>query len=218
MSAIQPWWRLAQEAIEAADWPTAEGALRRLLTLAPGQPHLLDLLSYALLMQGQFNACELALREALERGSRSFWTTHKLGDALRGQQRMEEAIAAYEQALRWGSDSPLTARNLLQVLDGLDPALAVARLEAWVVESRSGASGGGLSWEQRPAWLAGACDAAISSLGLDLAQWLHGQGCPDPEIRRRALEAALLQLDLSRGLQLAQGALGQRLRQLLGCT
>jgi hypothetical protein len=175
---------------------------------------VLDLLSYALLMQGQFRACEAVLREALAQGGCSFWTPHKLGDALRGQQRMEEAIAAYELALSWGSDSPLTARNLLQVLDGLDPARALARLEAWA----QGVANVALNWSAPPAWLAGACDAARSSIGLDLARWLHEQGCPDPEIRRMALEAAVLRLDLERSLSLAAGPLGQRLRQLLGAA
>lgn len=212
--AIAPWWQLARQAIEAADWPVAEGALRRLDSLSPGQPQVLDLLSYALLMQGQFSACEAVLREALAQGGCSFWTPHKLGDALRGQQRMEEAIAAYELALSWGSDSPLTARNLLQVLDGLDPARALARLEAWA----QGVANVALNWSAPPAWLAGACDAARSSIGLDLAHWLHEQGCPDPEIRRMALEAALLRLDLERSLSLAAGPLGLRLRRLLGAA
>ncbi|MEB3184587.1 MAG: hypothetical protein VKM97_01745 [Cyanobacteriota bacterium] len=215
--AIAPWWRLAREAIEAADWQAAEGALRRLDSLAPGQPQVLDLLSYTLLMQGQFSACEAVLRAALAGGGCSFWTPHKLGDALRGQQRMEEAIAAYEQALSWGSDSPLTARNLLQVLDGLDPARAVARLEGWAAPVRHGADSRiTVDWQQPPPWITGACEAACTSIGPDLAQWLHTWGCPDPEIRRLALEAALLGLDLERALPLAHGPLGQRLRQLLG--
>lgn len=217
--AIAPWWKLARQAIEAADWPAAEGALRRLDSLAPGQPQVLDLLSYALLMQGQFSACEAVLRQALAKGGCSFWTPHKLGDALRGQQRMEEAIAAYEQALSWGSDSPLTARNLLQVLDGLDPARALARLEAWEGAAADQSAGGeatSLNWTSPPAWLTGACEAARGSIGLDLAGWLHARGCPDVEIRRMALEAALLGLDLQRALPLAEGALGQRLGQLLG--
>lgn len=207
---LAPWWRLAREAIEAANWQAAEGALRRLDSLVPGQPQVLDLLSYALLMQGHFHACEAVLRNALALGGCSFWTPHKLGDALRGQQRMEEAIAAYEQALSWGSDSPLTARNLLQVLDGLNPARAVARLEAWAAES-----GSAVDWTDPPAWITGACEAARTSIGLDLAQWLHRLGCPDPEIRRLTLEAALLRLDLSEGLPLAQGPLALRLHDLL---
>lgn len=207
---LTPWWRLAREAIDSADWLAAEGALRRLDALVPGQAQVLDLLSYALLMQAEFSACEAVLRSALCLEGCSFWTPHKLGDALRGQQRMEEAITAYEQALSWGSDSPLTARNLLQVLDGLDPARAVARLEAWAAEH-----GTTLNWGSPPAWITGACEAARTSIGLDLAQWLHTRGCSDPEIRRLALEAALMRLDLSGALPLADGALAARLQALV---
>jgi len=210
------WWQFARSALEQGDWTSAEGALRRLEALAPGQPQVLDLLGYALLMQGEFSACEAELRRALAQGGCSFWTPHKLGDALRGQQRMEQAVAAYEQALALGSDSPLTARNLLQVLDGLDPARAVARLEAWQgISVGTTATGPALRWADPPPWLTGACEAARTSIGLDLAQWLQARGCPDPEIRRLALEAALSRLDLARALPLAQGPLEQRLRQLL---
>lgn len=66
---LAPWWRLAREAIEAANWQAAEGALRRLDSLVPGQPQVLDLLSYALLMQGHFHACEAVLRNALALGA-----------------------------------------------------------------------------------------------------------------------------------------------------
>jgi hypothetical protein len=61
----------------------------------------------------------------------------------------------------------------------------------------------------------GACEAARTSIGLDLAQWLQACGCPDPEIRRLALEAALLRLDLALALPLAHGPVEQRLRRLL---
>ena len=208
------WWQFARSALDQGDWTSAEGALRRIEALAPGQPQVLDLLGYTLLMQGEFSACEAVLRRALAQGGCSFWTPHKLGDALRGQQRMEPAAVAYEQSLAMGSDSPLTARNLLQVLDALDPARAVARLEAWQGIS-VGAAAPALNWADPPPWLMGACEAARTSIGLDLAQWLQACGCPDPEIRRLALEAALLRLDLALALPLAHGPVEQRLRRLL---
>ena len=207
---LAPWWRLAREAIDASDWLSAEGALRRLDSLVPEQTQVLDLLSYALLMQGEFDACETVLRRALAVGSCSFWTPHKLGDALRGQQRMEEAVLAYEQALSWGSDSPLTVRNLLQVLDGQDPGRALTRLEALARDHRDN-----IHWSSPPAWIAGACEAARTSIGMELADWLHNYGCPDPDIQQLALKAALWQLDLNGALPLARGALAMRLNSLL---
>lgn len=215
--ATQTWWELAKQAVECCDWPTAEGALKRLDSLAPGQAQVLDLLGYVLLMQGQFVACEGILRQALAMGRSSFWTPHKLGDALRGQQRMDEAVAAYEMALLWGSDSPLTTRNLLQVLDGLDPGRAVSKLEEWASAGQPDRlADRQWLWSERPPWLLGACEAAISSGGPELAAWLQAQGCPDPAIRRLAMEAAIVQLDLDQALQLAQGIQAQRLRFLLG--
>lgn len=206
-SDIQQWWQLCQQAIANADWPVAEGTLRRLLDLQPGKPELLDLLGYALLMQGEFQSCESVLREAMACGSRSFWTPHKLGDALRGLQLLEEAQQAYEQALSWGSDSPLTSRNLLQVLDALEPGRATARLQQWAQ--------GSLDWNQRTAWLQGACEAALASPGLELATWLQQHGCPDPEIRRLGVEQALLRLDFNGVIERAHPALRERLERML---
>ena len=204
---IDPWWQLIQNALAQQRWLEAEGALRRLLNDKPDNCDLLDLLGYALLMQGAFATCEATLRAALAYGSRNFWTPHKLGDALRGQQRMAEAIAAYEQALEWGSDSPLTTRNLLQVLDGIDAAQAVAHLNRCAGASSASA----LNWQQRPPWLQGACEAALLSTGMELAHWLQSHGCPDPAVRRLALQDAVLHLDLATALRLADGPLKQRL-------
>lgn len=205
---MMAWWQLVQQALAEGEWATAEGALRRLLDLQPERPELLDLLAYALLMQGQFQACEGVLRQALACGGCSFWTPHKLGDALRGQQRLEEAVAAYEQALAWGSDSPLTARNLLLVLDGLEPQRAIGRLEQWARPP--------LPWTSRPPWLEGACEAALTSPGLEMACWLQRQGCPDPAIRQRGLGEAVLRLEFEEALVLAPPALRSRLQLLLG--
>ena len=90
---------MLRQALAANDWLVAEGALRRLLLLGAASAEQLDLLAYVLLMQGRFADCEATLEQALAAGSRSFWTPHKLGDARRGQQRLEAAAAAYEQAL-----------------------------------------------------------------------------------------------------------------------
>lgn len=208
---IRPWWQLVQQALAEGEWATAEGALRRLLDLQPERPELLDLLAYALLMQGQFQGCEVVLRQALACGGCSFWTPHKLGDALRGQQRLEEAVAAYEQALAWGSDSPLTARNLLLVLEAINPEQALARLDEWA----HGLEDTAAHWLAPPFWLAGALEAALTSGGLELAFWLHRHGCRDPEIRRLALQEAVMRFDWSAALQLAEGPLKQRLVCLL---
>jgi hypothetical protein len=97
----------------------------------------------------------------------------------------------------------------LQVLDGLDPARALSQLEAWARQT------GTLNWAALPACLEGACDAALTSTGLELASWLHGQGCPAPAIRQLALQNAVLTFELDSGLELAEGALRERLHQLL---
>jgi tetratricopeptide (TPR) repeat protein len=187
MNASQSWWQLVQEALQQQNWPVAEGALRRLLQDSPDHLELLDLLGYALLMQGCFAESEAQLRKAMARSAQSFWTPHKLGDALRGQQRMQEAVECYEQALSWGSDSPLTVRNLLQVLDGLSTERALCRLAGLADE-------GGSTWQE------GAIEAALQSPSPQLAFSLCQLGCVHGDVRAKAYMQALSELDLI-GLQ-----------------
>lgn len=182
--APRSWSELLRRALAEADWPVAEGALRRLLEGNPADPHQLDLLAYVLLMQGRFGACEATLEKVLAAGGRSFWTPHKLGDARRGRQRFEAAAVAYEQALAWGSDSPLTVRNLLEVLVALNPATALERLQQLVAADQ-------------PGWQEGACAAAASGLAPQLADWLCEQGVADATVKALVCQQRLARLDLA---------------------
>jgi tetratricopeptide (TPR) repeat protein len=183
METAAPWSDVLRQALNAGDWLVAEGALRRLLLLGAAAAEQLDLLAYVLLMQGRYADAEATLEQALAAGSRSFWTPHKLGDARRGQQRLEAAAAAYEQALAWGSDSPLTVRNLLEVLVGLDPQRGLQRLQQ-------------LAAAQQPGWQSGACSAAGSGLAPELAEWLCAVGADDPPVRALVCIRRLCRLDL----------------------
>lgn len=183
MSASQSWWQVIQESLQAQNWPLAEGALRRLLETNPDHLELLDLLGYSLLMQGCYIESELLLRRALEKSTKNFWTPHKLGDALRGQQRMDEAVEYYEQALDWGSNSALTVRNLLQVLDGINVDSALKRLNRLVSE-------GNIAWEE------GAIEAALASSSPELAVLVCTLGSSNEAVRAKAYRQALSELNL----------------------
>lgn len=199
------WWQRCLECLERRDWALLEGSVLRLLEVVPPQPELLDLLGHALLMQGQFQRSQEALEQALVAGSRTFWTPHKLGDAHRGLQRPAAAVAAYEQALQWGSDSPLTVRNLLEVLHAMEPGAALARLE-----QLGAASPAPWHWQEPPAWLAGACAAAVNVQGSLLAEWLCRHGCPEPGVRSLAWQEGLYRLELPATLELLSGSLSRR--------
>lgn len=211
------WWELARASLTAENWAVGEGALRCLIESEGKRPDLLDLLGYTLLMQGDFSRCEAVLLLALRAGSRSFWTPHKLGDARRGLQRPEEAVAAYEQALAWGSDSPLTVRNLLEVLCHRQPDRALERLDAFAALcgkpgaalcGKPGASDQGfppLRWDQPLPWQSGAIEAALKTSGPELALWLCRHGCPDPGVRRVVWQEELANLRLPQTLALLEG-------------
>lgn len=201
MSTTMSWWTLVTESIEAEQWPVAEGALLRMIDSHGPHPDLLDLLAYALLMQGRYVRCEHVIRQAIELGTENFWSPHKLGDALRGQQRMNEAAAAYEQALAWGSDSPLTVRNLLEVLHRLNHHQALERLELFASSQHpSPAKTPQLSpadWTDPLPWQLGAIEAARNTASRQLALWLCRNGCRDPDVRRMAWQEALLTLQIA---------------------
>jgi tetratricopeptide (TPR) repeat protein len=193
-SAVQRWWDLAMASLQAEQWSVAEGALLRLIAELGDQPALLDPLGYSLLCQGRYAATEAVMRRALALGAGSFWINHKLGDALRGQQRLEEAVEAYEQALAQGSDSPITVRNLLEVLDQLDPARAMERLACFPLHAP------GEGWSPLAPWQQGAMEAAVRSPGSELAHGLCRLSCPDPAVRRRAWQEELQGLRLREAL------------------
>lgn len=183
MTTNNSWWQVIQESLQQQNWPVAEGALRRLLEVNPDQLELLDLLGYSLLMQARYSESEFCLRKALENPSHNFWTPHKLGDALRGLQRMDEAVYFYEQALLEGSDSYLTIRNLLQVLDGLNTESAMMRLQCLAIEAK-------ISWEE------GAIQAALTSSSSALAKLLCELGSTHEAVRAKAYMQAFSELNL----------------------
>ena len=174
-----------------------------------------DALAYALLMQGDYGGCARVLQPVLAHPQRSFWIQHKAGDAQRGLHQPDAAVTHYRQALAEGSTSPLTARNLLQVLHGQDPKQALAELESWP-QPLSGSR------------LEGAQAAAALVAGLELVIWLQGRGLATPALQRRLLEQKLYGLeplasdDLAQALALEPldpdqawcGALAWRLQQL----
>ena len=205
----QGWWDFTKESFKAEQWQLAEGALRRLLELHPANPEILDLLGHTLLMQGHHSEAESILLIALQQGTTSFWTLHKLGDALRGQHRLSEAAEAYEQALNRGSSSTLTPRNLLQVLDQLDTRKAIDKLDHWHQQSES------CQWKDLQPWQIGACDAALLSAGPEIANWLINHGCDHPEIRQMVIREAAANLNIETTFNLAEDALMERLGKLL---
>lgn len=205
----QGWWQFTKESFQAEQWQQAEGALRRLLELHPANPELLDLMSHTLLMQGRYSEAESILLLILQQETNSFWTVHKLGDALRGQHRLSEAAEAYEQALNRGSTSPLTPRNLLQILDQLDAAKAIKKLDSWHQQTEF------CQWNNPQPWQVGACDAALLSAGPEIANWLVKNGCDHPKIRQMVIREAAANLNIETTFNLAEEALNERLGKLL---
>lgn len=190
-------WASLHEAVADCAWEAAEGLLRRFLQLVPDSPlEVWDTLAYVLLMQGDYSACLSVLEPRRGDPARSFWLEHKLGDAHRGLNQLQAAVECYRRSLEDGSDSPLTCRNLLQVLDGLDPALAVLEVQAWQDTNQVPSAG---AWE-------GARQAAALVPGLALAQKLWQAGEVDAACRRRLLEEACYRLEHERVLALLSAA------------
>ena len=183
---LDAFWSEIQNALAESSWPEAEGLLRRFVQLMPAAPvEVWDVLAYALLMQGDFPACLAVLKPWSNHATRNFWVNHKMGDALRGLNQLDDAVEAYQLSLADGSNTPLTVRNLLQVLDALAPQRAVSQLAEW--------------HSQGPLTsfvLEGAREAAVLVPSLDLAEALFLSGEANAPCRRRLLEAACYSFDL----------------------
>ena len=154
-----------------------------------------DVLAYALLMQGDYSACLAVLKPWSNEATRTFWVNHKLGDAFRGLNQFEEAAVAYKKSLSDGSDTSLTVRNLLQVLDALSPQRAVAQLAEWQTKGKL-----------ELFVLQGAQEAAVLVPGLDLSEALFTFGEINAPCRRRLLEAACYSFDLKTCERLLEAA------------
>lgn len=178
-------WGQAMQCLREEAWDEAEGLLWRLWQLAPSPPwELRDALGFCLLQQGSYALCESVLLPALAQAGCSFWVSHKLGDALLGQNRFAEAASYYELAETSGSDSALTARNLLQALYPVDPQHCLQILQRWSQDATTPA-----------AFWVGAREAALFLPTLHLAEWLWEHDRSDEACRRRLLEARCLGLD-----------------------
>ena len=171
-------------ALEAADWPAAEGwLLKARAELGSRELPVADALAYALLMQGDYRGCSQALLPVLEHPGRSFWIWHKYADSLRGLHQLQSAAEAYRRALAEGSNRPPTARNLLQVLHEQGPQLALAELEAWPEPMAE-------------PLVVGAQQAAALTAGPELAAWLQERGLATTALQRRLIEQQLYDLSL----------------------
>lgn len=179
-------WSEIQNALAESSWAEAEGLIRRFVQLVPAAPvEVWDVLAYALLMQADYSACLAVLKPWSNHATRNFWVNHKIGDALRGLNQLNEAVGAYQLSLADGSNTPLTVRNLLQVLDALAPQRAVSQLDEWHSQG------------PLPSFvLEGAREAAVLVPSLDLAEALFLSGAANAPCRRRLLEAACYSFDL----------------------
>lgn len=185
-------WHDACTCLQQEAWAEAEGLLWRLVQLTPEPPwELRDALGYTLLRQGAYSLSETVLRPALNAPGRSFWVSHKLADAVRGQARLEEAEALYRRSEEEGSDSPLTARNHLQVLYQFSPQRCVETLDEWRNQPAT----------PQPYW-SGAQEAALLVPGTELSEWLWQQGLSSAACRRRLLEASCYALNTQRCWQI----------------
>ncbi len=192
--------RAAYEAIQEADWEAAEGLLRRLIQLNPSAGvDVWDHLGFTLLMQGDYLGCLEVLKPFASHPQRSFWVQHKLGDAYRGLNQLDDAVRSYRLSLQEGSDSPLSFRNLLQVLDRQDPRLALGELKRW----RQLATGmPDAAWD-------GARQAALLVPGPALVQTLQSWGLADGDCRQRLLKAACYGMDIDQVCDLLREAAAQ---------
>ena len=189
-------WSEIQKAVEDSAWAQAEGLLRRLIQLVPtASVEVWDVLAYALLMQGDYAACLAVLKPWSSDATRNFWVNHKIGDALRGLNQLDEAVEAYQLSLADGSNTPLTVRNLLQVLDALAPQRCVAQLAEWHAKG-----------PLLPFVLEGAREAAVLVPGLELAEALFASGDANAPCRRRLLEAACYAFDMRACLRLLEAS------------
>ena len=185
-------WLNACHCLEENKWERAEGLLLRLWQIeGDASWQLRDALGYSLLRQGEYVLCEKILRPALKANERSFWVSHKIGDALRGQGYMEEAANMYKQSEAEGSNSPITARNLIQVLYKIKASKAIRQLNIWKATEST----------PKEYWQ-GCCEAAILVGGNEIAEWLWQNNLSDHPSREKLIKYYCYELEIDKCVEI----------------
>jgi len=185
-------WAYACQCIETKKWEEAEGLLLRIWQINSEASWLLrDALGYSLLRQGEYVLCEQILRPALKAKERSYWVSHKIADALRGQGYIEEAAEMYKQSESEGSDSPITAKNLIQVLYKLNASRAIEQLNTWKAKETTPIE----FWQ-------GSCEASILVGGNEIAEWLWENGFSDHQCREKLIKFYCYKLEIHKCLEI----------------
>lgn len=185
-------WQRALKWIQANKWDLAEGELLYLLEKGEiADPAIQDALGYTLLMQGEYYLCEKVLISICDHPKRSFWVNHKIADALRGQHQFAESALWYQKSLLDGSNSPLTYRNLIQVLWEINQQQAMQFLESWFVSN--GSTG---------PWLEGAQMAGDIIPDIVLCSWLYDKKVSTPFQKHRLFKHWCYELNIKKCYEL----------------
>jgi tetratricopeptide (TPR) repeat protein len=104
--ALMGWKVLAWQAIEQGQGQRALAPLSRAMELAPEDAHLYVLMASALGQMAQTNEAEMCLREAMRRDPNRLDAPANLASLLLDARRLDEALAACEQALAIDRRSP----------------------------------------------------------------------------------------------------------------
>ena len=185
-------WFYACQCLEKNKWEEAEGLLLRVWQIErEASWQLRDALGYSLLRQGEYVLCEQILRPALKAEAKSFWVSHKIGDALRGQGYMEAAASMYKQSEKEGSNSPITAKNLLQVLYKIKVGRAITQLNTWK------------EMETTPEeYWQGCCEASILVAGNEIAEWLWKNNLSDHQSRNKLIKFYCYKLEIHKCIEI----------------
>lgn len=185
-------WLKACRCLEENKWEGAEGFLLRLWQIeGEASWQLRDALGYSLLRQGEYVLCEKILRPALKADGRSFWVSHKIADALRGQGYIEEAASMYKQSEAEGSNSPITARNLLQVLYKIKASKAIKQLNIWKATKST----------PKEYWQ-GCCEASMLVAGNEIAEWLWQNNLSDQPSRDKLIKYYCYKLEINKCVEI----------------
>jgi tetratricopeptide (TPR) repeat protein len=106
----------ANQLRETNRFEEAVAAYQILIKAQPSNAVLYDLLGQTQAQQGHLDAAIVNYQKAIELGlDNSFWTYKNLGDALGAKARLEEAITAYQEALKIESHNPYVYDSLAQI-------------------------------------------------------------------------------------------------------
>lgn len=147
-AAESAWLALGKAQLRQRNWGTAERALTRAISLAPGLGEAYDLSGVALLEQGQVAEAERRFQKAIELKPDDAWGYFNLGRCALRRSKRDDAVHWFQAALRSKPNAMEARRELAALLVAAGRYREATEQLGFVLQATPGDAQAQLVWQQ----------------------------------------------------------------------